>query len=170
MSTQRWRSFLLVVLWLFGNWGAHAEGSCPPGMYPNNLGSTGGVNGCNPIPGYSNQRTLQPSEQQWERRWGAIATSTQDGILGVSADRQSKEEASQMALEDCQSKRGASCKVDRTYDNQCAAVVVGDGGYNVGNAATVDMAVASGMKTCRDGGFTNCHAYYTACSFPVQVR
>ncbi|MDR6885996.1 hypothetical protein J2X67_000486 [Variovorax sp. 3319] len=73
-------------------------------------------------------------------------------------------------MRDCQSKGGVNCKIDITYDNQCAAIVVGDGAYNVGNASTVDQAVASGVKTCRGGGFTNCRSYYTACSLPVRIQ
>ncbi|WP_255402765.1 DUF4189 domain-containing protein [Pseudoxanthomonas sp. CF125] len=126
--------------------------------------------GCAPLPGSGNQQAPLPPAPQWERRWGAIATDGPNDALGVATDKRSKREASQIAMQDCKSKGGVSCKIDVAYDNQCAAVVVGDGGYNVGNAATVDIAVASGMKTCRDGGLTNCHAYYTACSLPVRIR
>jgi hypothetical protein len=162
------RALLLAMTGLLCNGLAHAEGNCPPGQYP--VGGQG-WQGCNPIPGYRNQQQgPQQPAPQWESRWGAIATSTQDGILGVSTDKRSEREASRVAMQDCQSKGGVKCKVDAAYDNQCAAVVVGDGGYNVQNASTLDRAVATGMKTCRDGGLANCHAYYTACSLPVRTR
>jgi len=93
-----------------------------------------------------------------------------DGILGVSTDKRSEREASQVAINDCRSKGGMNCQIEATYDNQCAAVIVGDGGYNAPNAATVDRAVELGMKTCRASGRSNCHVYYSACSLPVRIR
>ena len=168
MSTHLLRSLLVVSLWLLGAGGAHSEGgSCPSGYYP--IGGQGTM-GCAPLPGAGNQQAPQQPAPQWESRWGAIATSTQDGILGAATDKRSKREASQAAMQDCQSKGGLNCKIDAAYDNQCAAVVVGDGGYNVQNASTTDRAVAIGMKTCRDAGHANCHIYYSACSLPVRTR
>ena len=162
------RALLLMIAGLLWNGLAHAEGNCPPGQYP--VGGQG-WQGCNPIPGYGNQRQApQQPAPRWESRWGAIGTDGPNDALGVATDMRSKREALQAAMHGCQSKGGVNCKIDVTYDNQCAAIVVGDGAYNVGNAATVDIAVASGMKTCRDGGLTNCHAYYTACSLPVRTQ
>ena len=154
---------MLLMVGLLGSGLAHAEGNCPPGQYP--VGGQG-WQGCNPIPGYENQ---QPAPR-WERRWGAIATDGTNDALGVATDRRSEREASQMAMQDCRSKGGVNCKIDITYDNQCAAVVVGGGGYNVSNAATVNKAVASGVKACESEGRSNCRAYYTACSLPVRVQ
>jgi len=126
--------------------------------------------GCAPLPGYGNQQAPQLPAQQWERRWGAIATDGPNDALGVATDKRSKREASQAAMQDCQSKGGVNCKIDIAYDNQCAVVVVGDGAYNVPIAATVDQAAEIGMKTCRSSRRTNCHVYYSACSLPVQIR
>lgn len=165
------RTLLLAATGLLWHGIGYAEGSCPPGMYPSNPGSTSGVNGCNPIPGYaSQQQTPYRSAPQWESRWGAIATDGLNDALGVSADMRSKREASQAALQDCQAKGGLNCKIDTAYDNQCAVVVVGEGGYNVPNAATVNKAVELGMATCQAAGRRNCHVYYSSCSFPVRIR
>jgi hypothetical protein len=169
MSAPLLRSLLVVSLWLLGTGSAHAEGGCAPGMYPFQFAPNQPTS-CAPIPGAGNQQAPQQPAPQWESRWGAIVTSTQDGILGVATDKRSKREASQAAMQDCQSKGGLNCKIDAAYDNQCAAVVVGNGGYNVQNASTTDRAVAIGMKTCRDGGHANCHIYYSACSLPVRTR
>ncbi|WP_353621771.1 DUF4189 domain-containing protein [Variovorax sp. J2P1-31] len=139
-------------------------------MYPNNPGSTSGVNGCNPIPGYGRRQDQPPSPEEWERRWGAISTSVPDGVLGSSTDRTTKKEASQLSVRDCQSKGGMNCKVEIAYDNQCAAVIVGDGAYNAPIAATKEKSIEIGMRTCRDSGLSNCHVYYSSCSFPVRVR
>jgi hypothetical protein len=79
---------------------------------------------------------------------GAIATYAPTGILGVATDQASKSEAEQEALLDCKLKGGPICKIEVAYDNECAAVVVGDKGYNVNTDTTVDAAVRYGLKTC----------------------
>lgn len=165
MSAHLVYRLLVASLWIFLDGTALAQ-QCPPGQIA--YGSGPGLNSCGPD--NRQQRAPQQPAEQWERRWGAIATSTQDGILGVSTDKRSEREASRVAMQDCQSKGGARCKVDASYDNQCAVVVVGDGGYNVQNASTLDKAIATGTKTCRDGGLANCHVYYSACSLPVRIR
>ena len=162
------RASLLVMAGFLWNGLAHAEGNCPPGQYP--VGGQG-WQGCNPIPGYGNQQQgPQQPAPQWEGRWGAVATDGPKGAMGVATDRRSERDASQAAMQDCQSKGGVNCQVDAAYDNQCAAVVVGDGGYNVSSRRTADQAVAVGMKTCRDAGRANCHVHYSACSLPVRIR
>jgi hypothetical protein len=88
----------------------------------------------------------------------------------VATDQASKSEAEQEALLDCKLKGGPICKIEVAYDNECAAVVVGDKGYNVNTDATVDAAVQYGMKTCSNAGGSGCHAYYTACSLPVRIQ
>ena len=164
------RVLLLMMAGLLWNGVVHAEGGfCPPGTIDHNNGKAAAIV-CSPIPGYGQQQAPQQSAPRWESRWGAIATDGPNDALGVAIDKRSKREASQVAMRDCQSKGGVNCKIDIAYDNQCAAVVVGDGAYNVGNAPTVDQAVASGVKTCRDGGFTNCRSYYTACSLPARIQ
>lgn len=161
------RSFLLVSAGSL--WSGLAQAQCPPGMYafqfaPNQPSS------CAPIPGKGNQKAPQSPAPQWESRWGAIATDGKQWAMGVAVDKQSKLEASQAAMADCQSKGGANCKVDVAFGNQCAAVVAGDSGYNVSPALTVDEAVAIGVRTCTETGDKNCRTYYTTCSLPVRVR
>ena len=172
MSTNFLSKLLATVFLLLRASLMHAEGSCPPGMYPSNPGSTSGVNGCNPIPGYgSRQQAQPPSRSQWADSWGAIAADAPKGILGVATDRSSKQQAVQAALSDCTAKGGGqACVIHATYSNKCAAVVVGSGGFNTPSAGTAVEAVEVGMKTCRDAGSTGCHTYYSACSLPVRTR
>lgn len=163
----------LLRTWLLAGtgflWGSlvHAEGGCPPGSYP--IGDPS-IAACAPIPGYGNQHASQPPAPQWEPRWGAIATDGKQWAMGEAVGKKSQLEAAHAAMADCQSKGGANCKTDVTYANQCAAVVAGDGGYNVSPALTVDEAVSIGMKTCTETGDKNCRTYYTTCSFPIRIR
>ncbi len=71
---------------------------------------------------------------------------------------------------DCAEKGGTQCKIDVVYDNQCAAVVVGSNGYNVGNAATPDKVAKLGLKVCTDAKGVGCHVYYSACSLPERIQ
>lgn len=170
MSTHLLYRLLMIGLWPLCASAAHAEGGfCPPGTIDHNNGGAPAIV-CSPIPGYGQQQAPQQPAPLWERRWGAIATSVPDGVLGVSTDKSSKPEASQAAMSDCATKAGLNCKIEIAYDNQCVVVVVGDGGYNAPIAATVDQAAEIGMRTCRTNGRTNCHVYYSACSLPVRIR
>ena len=49
-------------------------------------------------------------------------------------------------------------------------MVVDDGGFNVGNAPTLDQAIQSGMKVCHDAGATNYRVYFSTCSPPVRIQ
>jgi hypothetical protein len=168
MSAHLLHRLLTVGLWLLCASAAHAEGGfCPPGTIDHNNGRAPAIV-CSPIPGYGQQQAPQLPPQQWERRWGAIATG---GALGVAIDKLSKQEASRTAMSDCVAKGGTNCKVEITYYNQCAVVVAAeDGSYNTPSNATLDGAIATGIKTCRDAGHSNCHVYYSACSLPVRIQ
>lgn len=163
---------ILASLWLLQfTPHAHAEQGCPPGMLP---ASGTNINSCVPAPGSPDQSQQQnqalPSQPVWASRWGAIATYAPTGILGTSRDEISEEQAKRTALADCKARGGVSCKIDITYGNQCAAVVVGDKGYNVNPGATQNLAIELGMKICAEDGGKGCHAYYSACSPAVRIN
>ena len=160
---------MLLMVGLLGSGLAHADGFCPPGYYDPNNGRAPAVT-CAPMAGGGQQQASQQPAERWESRWGAIATDGSKGAMGVATDKRSKREASKTAMQDCQSKGGVNCTVDIPYHDGCAAVVVGNGGYNATADATVDQAAATGMKTCRDAGRSNCRVYYSACSLPVRVQ
>lgn len=168
MKTFRW---LLSGLLLLGNV-VHAEGGCPPGLIP----STGtDINSCVPIPpgyyGNQQQKPPQPTSPppQWADQWMAIATDGTSGSLGTANNISSRSGAERLALADCRAKGGARCKVDVSYGNGCAAMVVGDTGYNVHGAASLDEATKLAIKTCTDAT-SNCRVYYAACSLPVRIQ
>lgn len=170
MRSYRW---LLAGILLLAGREVHAEGNCPPGYYP--IGAPlgqGGPQSCAPIPEYNNNQGQPQARRpppQWESRWMAIATDAVKGSLGTSINMSSQNEAEQAAIVDCQAKGGTQCKIDVSYGNGCAAMVVGDTGYNVHGAATLAEATGLAMKTCT-AATSNCHVYYSACSPPVQVQ
>lgn len=138
MNTHRWA--LIGILLLIANC-VHAEGGYPPGVIP---ASGTNIKSCVPMPpGYfQNQQSNSPqaSPERWIDHRGAIATYEPNGSLGIAENMPSQESAEQLALEACRSKHGSKCEVQFFYRNQCAAMVVSDGGYNVTPATTIDPA------------------------------
>jgi hypothetical protein len=174
MKIAIFKPLLVVALFLVGSV-VHAEGECPPGMFPTNPAGIQGPVGCAPIPGYGQQQ--QPPKQgpvsppaEWADQWGAMAIDSDKGVLGTAVDISNKSAAQQSAIEDCQAKGGRICKLGITYYNQCASLVVSKEGHAATSAATIDKAVQLGMKTCIGAGYHNCHAGYTACSLPVRIQ
>ena len=122
------------------------------------------------MPGYQ-QQAPQPPPQVWVDRYGAVATYEPGGILGTATNMQSKTEAKQAAMADCQAKGGGSnCKLQSVYRNECVVLLVGDKFFNFSAAVTIKAAIQSGMKVCTGDGNTNCHVYYSACSLPVRIK
>jgi hypothetical protein len=154
---------LVAALWLTSS-EVHAQegaGPCPPGM--GYYGTHGGIPSC------GQAGNNQAPTTHWEDRWGAIATDPKKGTLGIVTNMSSQGSATQIALSECQSKGGTACKLDIWYANQCAAMVVGDTGYNTKAGATVDAAIKAAMKVCMSAT-GHCHAYYSACSPAAQVQ
>jgi hypothetical protein len=101
---------------------------------------------------------------------GAIATDEPKGVLGAVTGVPNKSEAQQAALADCRAKGGSPCKLEIAYDNECAALVVGQKDYSINTGATADAANQLAMKTCSADGDAKCHVYYSACSLPVRIQ
>ncbi|MBJ8417726.1 DUF4189 domain-containing protein [Acinetobacter courvalinii] len=106
----------------------------------------------------------------WADRWGAISADGIIGSLGIAVDMPSKSKAEKAAIAECQSKGGKNCKVDISYYNQCAAMILGDKNYNTSSAATKEKAIELGMRTCNKEGDSNCRVYYSGCSTAVRVN
>jgi hypothetical protein len=150
---------------------------CGGGPGPNEVqvGEDPGGNGVAPTPicNWMNDNQTQGPQRpamHWASQWGAIATDAPKGILGVVTGQPSKSEAQQAAMADCRAKGGAPCKFEIAYDNECAAMVVGSNGYNVGSDRTVEKAAQLGMKICTTAKNTNCHVYYSGCSTPILIQ
>lgn len=168
------RLLLLCLLMLVAEF-AHAEGNCPDGYYP--IGASQGQQGpqgCAPIPDYNQQSVEQLPpirwESKWESRWGAIATDATKGSLGTATNLPGKQEAERAALSNCASNGGIQCKLQLSYDNECAAMVLGDKVFNVTADATVDKAIKAGLNSCIAANDHTCRVYYSACSLPVRIH
>jgi len=166
------RYLLLAMLFLVVS-AVHAEGGCPPGFEPSGVApSPQDPVACRPIPSYNQQQTQQqaPPPPSWISQWGAVATDAIKGSLGTATNLPSKNSAEQVALADCQSNGGLQCKINVSYDNECAVLVVGATGYNVSANVTLDKAIQHAMKVCGADGDKTCQVYYSACSLPVQIQ
>lgn len=162
--------FLLSLLGLSKAGVVSAQGGCPPGQYPV---SGEGWNYCAPIPVYDQSPTSSQPEQpptRWKSRWGAIATDGVKGVLGTATGEADQSEAEQKALAQCHTKGGSACKIQTSYANGCAAMIVGNNGFSTAIGSTIEEAVSKGTKICRSDGDTNCHVYYTDCSLPGLVH
>ncbi len=133
---------------------SHAQTACPPGMEAYGAGVCGYSRSDEPAPQQATPQLPEAPPARWASRWGAIATDEPHGILGAVTGLSSKEEAQKAAMEACRAKGGSPCKFEIAYDNECAAMIVSDKGYNTPAAATVEKAVQLGMQTCKSSGDT----------------
>lgn len=150
---------------------AYAEGGCPNGMTPVNNGQNWTC-----VPGGNDAAVQQAAPQlppqptgYWVKTWGAIATSETNRALGTAVGANSEEEAKRQALFDCKEQKGDGCRVDLTYHNQCAVMVVGKKQLGLSRAASIAEATADGLKECTAKG-DNCRVYYSACTEPRFVK
>lgn len=144
-------------------------GACPPGTIPN--GTQSNMTQCAPDPSYQQQpqQPIQPSPV-WSDRWGAIASGDSAApAFGAVTGLRSKRAAQAAAIAKCQGQNGPKCSIFTTYRNQCVAVVTGNNVAISAGAATLDEATQLAMNKCKSKD-SECHVYYTGCSYPVRVR
>jgi uncharacterized protein DUF4189 len=145
-------------------------GSCPPGYYP--VGGQG-ASGCAPIPEYgasdgaiNKREAIQPV---WEMQWGAIAVDFAMGKFGIGNAKRTKDEAENMALDECKKEGGSGCEIDLTYYNQCGAIAWGASDARTFRAESKEIASIHAIEACSKQT-VDCKIYYADCSFPARVR
>ncbi|MEA9675859.1 DUF4189 domain-containing protein [Xanthomonas campestris pv. raphani] len=151
-------SFLLIFsIFLFGQT-AFAEGNCPPGYYP--IGGQG-VLGCAPMSSGSSG-SPQPTGQ-WDTRWGALARSKDNSVLGASDSEKKKSSAKKKALDLCVQTGGEECKVTLVYKNSCVAQAQSRTLERLNTFLHKSAALAeeSALKEC---AHQDCRITYSACS------
>ncbi|WDJ07612.1 DUF4189 domain-containing protein [Xanthomonas campestris] len=138
--------------------GALAEGNCPSGYYP--IGGQG-VSGCAPM-SPSNNSAPQPTGE-WRTRWGALAYSKDDKILGVAESKASKSDARKAAVDFCTQAGGVGCKVQVFYKNGCIAIASSQATYSskTSTSASKVRAESIALEEC---GKSDCKIYYSGCS------
>lgn len=169
-ENHAFRFFIFGVLSIISNNAL----ACPPGYYPTG-GDHVGWHGCAPMDGgiSNEQENEEPtratmSEEQWEERWGAIATA--NGAMGQAVSKRTKQEAEKEALADCKSRAGNQpCKLKLAYYNQCVALSWGSEGNVAARGPYIEEAEQSANQKCSES-FSNCKIYYSACSLPVRIR
>ncbi|NMT36178.1 DUF4189 domain-containing protein [Stenotrophomonas maltophilia] len=156
---------------------AHAEGNCPPGMYP--IGGQG-VQGCAPIPG-SSGTSMTPSAPapapagEWVKTWGAIAVSKATSEAGVSTGMRSRRAAEKEALSKCGISGAPDCSLNMTYFNQCVSWAIpagrsGRGQSGIGSGPTPGAALETARSLCRNDQPGGCDEVYADCTQPVFDR
>ncbi|MET0889157.1 MAG: DUF4189 domain-containing protein [Stenotrophomonas maltophilia] len=152
---------------------AYAEGNCPPGFYP--IGGQG-VQGCAPIPGAagagSSSVTPEPPRPtgEWIKTWGGLAGAIGGAEGGAAVGAKSKDEASRLAIQNCEKSSGRTCKVEFVYFNQCAVAVVSSlasTGTQYAGGPTIEAATTTALNACRSKGAKQCRTIYSACSEPI---
>jgi len=145
---------------------AKAQLACGAGTTPNPAGPGGPVP-CIPISDYSGSNS-SGSQGYWETRWGAFASDTKSGAVGVATGLASKGKAEKAAIAHCRDKGGSDCRPLLAYFNQCAAVAWGDGTLQASSAARREEAEERALGLCaRDG--KSCEIFFSECSFSELV-
>lgn len=146
---------------------AFAQTACPQGVAAGSAqcGPSSMVNPGNS--GYGPKAPPLP-EEKWADSWGAIA-SDGNGVAGIATDFPSKRKAKKGAISECKQRGGGKCKIWRTFVNQCAAVITGEGGSATASAPTKREAIELGTKLCHEGGGGECRVYWSGCSRAWRV-
>lgn len=163
MKTVGWLLLALgSVAWI----PAHAEQGCSDGFYPG--GTQPGGQTCVPIPGYGTSGGGETPSEQWQSRWGAIATDP-SGKTGIAGNALTKKAAEKAAVSQCQTKGGADCKVKLSYRNACGVLAWGGGFMATASAETLGEASEMALKGCSKDSL-ECEVFFSDCSYAQRVR
>jgi hypothetical protein len=151
-------------------WASSAFAQCATGV------DTGGGNcippDANGMPGSNAARYDSAPPQPapvWIDQWGAIVADRGTGQAGVAVNKDSKTDAVNAAMHDCQMRGSPNCVVLLTYYNQCAALAIGDGGSGLSHNPTIEGARNGAMRTCSEDS-TTCKIVYSACSVQRRIN
>lgn len=138
----------LLLVGIFMPLPASAQ-SCPARTTPS-PGGPGGPVPCIPISDYSGGGSSSPV---YAARWGAFASDTKSGAVGVATGLGTKGKAEKAAIAHCPTKGGSDCRPLLAYYNQCAAVTWGDGTLQASSAARKEEVEqrALGLADCVSG-------------------
>jgi len=81
-----------------------------------------------------------------------------------------KRGAEEAALANCRVNGNTTCKIQRTYHNECVSLALGSETAASDIGATLEEANERSMKACTATGDPQCHLAYSACSYPVRIQ
>ncbi|WP_081419696.1 DUF4189 domain-containing protein [Xanthomonas cannabis] len=111
----------------------------------------------------SDSNSSPQSTGEWETRWGALAYSEDDRILGVAEAKVSKSAARKAAVDFCIQGGGVGCKAQVFYKNGCVAIASSEGVYSsrTSTSSSKERAESLALQEC---GKVDCKIYYSGCS------
>ncbi len=105
-----------------------------------------------------------PSPSWAQDKYGAIAYSASDRSYGYSYDYDTREEAEQKALQECEA-RGKGCKVLTWFKNNCGALATAsNGSYGYAWDDTREAAIEKALGLCRQYGGKDCRWRCWSCN------
>lgn len=166
----------LLVLGLMSLSGTTWAQACPGGI------PSAGNPGCIPpnnsaSPYYQQTPNLQFRRPEWQLTWGAIATDS-NGNIGVAVGHLYEWTAKRKALSRCRTFGIGDCKINLTYENQCAVfadptengkTISGKGAIQ--SASSIEVATQLALTRCSaQNGGRQCKIIYSDCTQPVLVK
>lgn len=164
---MKYRTVVSAVVLLVLCDGVLAQTACPQGVAAGSA-QCGPSTLVNPNDSGSRSQTSPLPQVKWADSWGAIAD---DGysIAGIVTGFPSKRKAKKGAIDECQKRGGEKCKVLRTFKNQCAAMIAGEGLSATASAPTKWEAIQIGTRMCQESGGGECRVYWSGCSRAWRV-
>lgn len=157
---------ILGTLAILGVTSVHAQAGCPPGKYPV---AGPGWSYCADVPGSNDQpAAANQSAPRLANNWIAIAVDLPNGFVGTATSLNSSDRAKQLAILDCKSKGGTSCKSEVSVENGCVAMTVGASMMNTEGAGTKEDAEKKSMQQC-SAVDSQCHVYFSGCALPQRL-
>jgi hypothetical protein len=170
---------LLAISSIYSS-GVKAEQGCPDGFVPN-AAPTGipGQNQCIPGPpqgygsgnGYSSGASHHDGHGAFAFDPAAMAVGASDIQTAFARSWQAK----WSALRSCKKNGGTDCKIIATFENECAAAVLGATDSSnakvtiyVGKGQSIDDAQGDAEQRCKAAGSPVCKAAYSDCAMPWQ--
>jgi hypothetical protein len=101
--------------------------------------------------------------------WIAIAVDLPNGVVGTATSLASVDKAKSLAILDCTSKGGTSCKSEVSVENGCVAMTVGASMMNTEGAGTPKEAEQKSMRQCNSVD-TKCRVYFSGCALPQRLK
>lgn len=163
----------LCALFLFASASASSQEACPGGTQ---VGQNCGGGYCVPICAYdeSPQQTVAPAPRVVERwqvfdaRYGAWASDSTDGAMGVSFGELSAEAAERKAIAACHKNGGKTCISPGAFSNVCSSAAWGSGQLVMRAAETAGASQHRALEHCEDLTGASCQTVETVCSLPVS--